>query len=193
MANLGAQWPAMGATPTVAQADGPQRLRIGRAVAIVGAMFIASVGIDLLFNAGLLAEFYVNPGPALLPPRQMLARIPFGYASVVLTLGFLLWLLRRTGVDGWRPGLRFGLIFGAILGAAGGLGLFSILPLGAGLLAGVAVCQMVQYGVAGAIGGAGLAGTRAWRLYIAAIAILVGGTVAASILQNTAWAHLPRP
>jgi hypothetical protein len=37
----------------------------GRMIGILLAMFLAVLGIDFLFNAGILAHFYLHPGPAI--------------------------------------------------------------------------------------------------------------------------------
>lgn len=160
------------------------QLSAGRAMSTVLAMWVAVLGIDGLFHAGLLARFWANPGPALLPTELLFKRIPFAYASFLLTLGLFFWLEHKTGARGAGAGARFGAIFGGVLGAAGGLGMFSAVPLGVDFLAGIAVSQLVQYTIAGAIGGLALARRGAGRIWAIAIGTLVGGLAIAIAIQN---------
>jgi hypothetical protein len=150
---------------------------------ILLAMFMAVLGFDFLFHAGLMAHFYVHAGPALLPQQQLFRRIPFGYASILLTLAFELWLLCRMDLRGAAAGARFGAVFGAVMGVAGALGLFSLVPLGASFLAGDAVCQVVEYTVAGAIAGSGIQSGRVLRLIAIGFVILVAGFAASLAMQ----------
>jgi len=156
----------------------------GRSIAgILFAMFLSALGVDFLFNAGLLAHFYVHPGAVLLPPQQLVRRIPFGYASILLTLGFELWLLLRIEIRGTAAGTAFGAVLGAVLGIAGGLGLFSLTPLGPGFLAGVALCQFVEYTVAGALAGTAIESRRVGKVIALGFAILIAGAACSAAIQ----------
>lgn len=159
----------------------------GLAIAgILLAMLLSALGVDLLFNAGLLAHFYVHPGRALLPPQQLIRRIPFGYASILLTLAFELWILLRMEVHGAGAGARLGAVFGAVLGVAGGLGLFSLVPLGPTFLGGIAVCQFVEYSVAGVIAGGAIQSRRVGRAIVIGLLILVAGAAGSVATQALA-------
>jgi hypothetical protein len=164
----------------------------GRAAGILLAMFLAALGIDFFFNAGLLAHFYRNPGPALLSPERLMRRIPFGYASIVLTLALELWLLYRIGIRGVVAGARFGALIGLMLGVAGGLGLFSVFPLGPGYLAGVAATQIVEYTVAGALAGKGIDSERIFKLIAIGFGVLIVG-LAAGIAMQAAGTSSTKP
>ena len=70
--------------------------------------WLAMIGVDFLLHAGLLASWYVEPHPFLLPPTAAFARIPLGYMSflglAVLAAGT--GSLVRAGQcagDLWRP------------------------------------------------------------------------------------------
>ncbi len=151
-------------------------------------MFLATVGVDFLFHGGLLAHYYVHPGPALLPPPQLIRRIPFGYASMLLTLAFEFWLLYRVGVRSAKGGARFGAIFGSALGVAGAIGWFSVVPLGPGYLASVAVCQIIENMVAGALAGMAIESGRVLRIVVISTIILVAGIAAGIAVQATGLA-----
>jgi hypothetical protein len=161
----------------------PSNIKAGRAAAIVLAMLVAIVGIDLLFNAGLLARYYYHPGPVLLSTKLLFRRIPLGYASMLISASFFLWLQSRIGATTIQKGAQLGALWGAVTGTAGGMAMFSFLPLGADFLSGVAVLQVVSYSAAGAIGGAGLGGAKVWKLYTAAATALIVGVGTAMLLQ----------
>lgn len=154
-----------------------------RTAGILLAMFLASLGIDFLFNAGILAHFYLHPGPAMLPVRLLMRRIPFGYASILITVAFELWLIYRLAVRGALAGAKFGAIIGFVIGAAGALGLFSVLPLGVDYLVGMAICQIVEYSITGAIGSSGLESGRVFKAITIGFAILIAGVAAGLAMQ----------
>ena len=147
------------------------------------AMFLATLGVDFLFHAGLLARYYRHPGPALLPVPQLIRRIPFGYASMLLTLAFELWLICRVGLRGTKAGAGFGAIFGLVLGVAGAIGLFSLVPLGVDYLASVAVCQVIEYAIAGALAGSAMKSGRSLRVAMIGAAILLAGVAGGLAMQ----------
>jgi len=68
----------------------PRRLLTAGLVA-----WFAALGVDFLAHGGLLARLYAEPEPFLLPPRELFARIPLGYAAfgiltaLVTTAGWL--------------------------------------------------------------------------------------------------------
>lgn len=150
---------------------------------ILLAMFLAAVGVDFLFHAGILAHFYLHPGPAILPVRLLTRRIPLGYASILITIGFELWLLQRIEIRGARAGAKFGALVGGVIGIAGALGLFSVLPLGMDYLASMAVCQIVEYAIAGTIGSYGVESGRVLRALTIGLVVLVAGMIAGLALQ----------
>jgi|SRR5579863_432207 len=158
---------------------------LGRMIGILLAMFLPTLGIDFLFNAGILAHFYLHPGPAMLPVHLLMRRIPYGYASILITVGFELWLIYRLDVRGAFAGAKFGAMVGFVMGAAGALGLFSVLPLGIDYLFGMAVCQVVEYAISGAIGGYGLGSGSVLKPFVIGLAVLLVGIVAGLAIQVT--------
>lgn len=156
---------------------------LARLTGILLAMFLAALGIDFLFNAGILAHFYLHPGPAILPVRLLMRRIPFGYASILITIGFELWLVYRLNVLGAVAGAKFGSMIGFVIGTAGASGLFSVLPLGVDYLSDMAICQIVEYAIAGAIGASAMESGRVRRALAIGFAVLIAGVVAGLAMQ----------
>jgi|HubBroStandDraft_2_1064218.scaffolds.fasta_scaffold05028_2 hypothetical protein len=171
----------MSENPTVTQSRGV-------ILGLLFGIFLAALGIDFVFHAGLLAHFYLNAGPSLLSRQLLFRRIPFGYASILLTLAFELWLMRRFGVLGARAGTRFGAVFGGVMGVAGSLGLFSVVPFGASFLVGIAVCQLVEYTLAGALLGSGLESKRVLRVIVIGSVVFIIGVAAGLAMQATGFA-----
>ncbi|MFX1560550.1 MAG: hypothetical protein ACFFBL_08170 [Promethearchaeota archaeon] len=115
----------------------------------------ATLGIDFLWHGGILADIYSHPNPAIIEPEQAFIRIPLGYGSLLIQVVFVYWFFSYIGVNGWRKGLRFGFMFGGLMGAASVLGQYSILTLELGLLILWGIAQVFEYGVMGAVLGAG--------------------------------------
>lgn len=146
--------------------------------------WISMLGFDFLLHAGVLASFYVEPGPFLLPPLEAFQRIPLGYLSFLILDILLLWLIVRLGISGWRAGARFGLTLGAALWGAQVLGLASITTAPGDLLAGWFIGQTLELGVAGAIAGSGMAGARLGHLSLVVMAILIVAIIITVLLQT---------
>lgn len=147
----------------------------------VAAAWMLSIGFDLFLHGGVLARFYLEPSPFLLPPEEAFRRIPLGYLTFLgLTLA-LYWLLRRLGIRGSVDGFRYGAAAGAVVWGALTLGLFSITTATLSLLAGWWIGQTVELGLAGAVLGAAanrVSLKRIWAIVAVAIVALVAVTVA---------------
>jgi len=154
--------------------------------------WMSMLGFDLLLHAGVLARFYIEPSPFLLPPLEAFKRIPLGYLSFMILALLLLWLMVRLGIAGWRAGARFGLILGAALWAAQVLGLLSITTADWELLAGWFVGQTLELGVAGAVAGSGLAGVRLRRLSLVVLAFVIVAVIITVVLQSLGLAPAVR-
>ncbi len=123
------------------------------------------LGIDFLLHAGLLAELYLQPSPFLLPPLTAFTLIPVGYLSLLLLTVLLVWLMMRLNLSGWRQGALFGLELGGLAWGAFTLGLLSASTASVTLLMGWFLGQTLEFAVAGAVVGRGLADTRLRRLF----------------------------
>jgi len=156
-----------------------------RRAAIAGLAWLAMVGIDFLLHAGVLARWYVQPHPFLLPPQRAFAMIPVGYAAFVLPAVLLVWLAPAMRVAGAAAGFRFGMTLGAITWGGLVLGLLSISTAPQGLLAGWFVGQALEMGIAGAVVGSALAGRRLGRLLVLVIGLVVAAVVVTVVLQST--------
>jgi hypothetical protein len=73
--------------------------------------WLAMLGLDFFLHGGLLAAFWVQNSPFLLPPAQAFLRIPMGYAACLLLAG-LLRLMRGLGIAGGGGGASFSACMG---------------------------------------------------------------------------------
>lgn len=164
----------------------------GRAVALVLAAWVLSLGVDLFLHAGLLARLYVRQTPFLLSPDLAFRRIPAGYgAFLILTVG-LYWLLGRLDVRGGAAGFRWGAGVGLVGWGALALGLWSITTAPTGLLVGWWIGQGLELALAGAVLGAGRAGVamrRIWTLVGLCVVVLVAVVI---VMQSVGWAPAVR-
>lgn len=128
--------------------------------------WFSMVGIDFFLHGGLMAAFWVDGSPFLLPPTQAFALIPVGYAAFMLLAALLLWLMVQLEVVGWQQGLLFGLKLGALMWGALTLALLSATTAELDLLLGWFLGQTVELAVGGAVIGSALAGARRSRLFV---------------------------
>jgi len=165
--------------------DAAPSLSTGRLCGLGLLAWLTMLGVDFFLHGGLLAGFYVEPGPFLLPPAEAFRLIPLGYLAFLLLAIMLLWLMVRLGVAGCRPGLMFGLQLGALVWGALVLGLASVTSAPWALLAGWFAGQSLEMGVAGAVMGSGLAGRRLggllWRVAVLVLVLLVLTVVLQSV------------
>lgn len=150
--------------------------------------WVSMLGTDLLIHAGVLARLYAVPSAFLLDPSEAFALIPIGYLSFLILALFTTHLSVRLGVSDWFTGARFGLTFGGTIWAALVLGLASISTASWSLLLGWFVGQTLELGVAGAVIGAGLNGTRSRKLWILVIGWCIFAFIVTVVLQNVGLA-----
>lgn len=160
----------------------PLSWRKGAHLVLIG--WLAMIGFDFFWHAGLLAGLYARPSPFLLAPERAFALIPVGYLSFLLLSVLLVWLAARVEVQSGREGALFGLKLGALAWGALVLGLFSIATASPLLLGAWFVGQTLELGIAGALVGRGLQGARLRGLYGRALLLLVVAVVASVVLQN---------
>jgi hypothetical protein len=154
--------------------------------------WLAMIGVDFLLHAGVLARLYLEPSPFLLTPQRAFALIPVGYLSFLVLAFFLVWLMARLGVEGWRAGGAFGLQLGALAWGALTLGLLSISTAPLALMIGWFVGQTIEFGIAGMVVGSALAAVPYRRLLLLVLAGLVGAFVITIILQSLGLAPAMR-
>jgi hypothetical protein len=113
---------------------------------------VATLVTDVLLNAVVFREVYTRAAPFLLPPDQLNARIPLGWAALLVitaTFGVLFAIARWQGI---RDGLRFGALL-AVAGIAGVAGLASVFAWPLPLLIAVSAQQTANALLLGAVFG----------------------------------------
>lgn len=161
-----------------------QRISWRRGIHLILLAWLAMIGFDLFWHAGVAADLYVQPSSFLLAPERAFALIPVGYLSFLLLAVLLVWLAARVGVDTARAGTAFGLKLGALAWGALLLGLFSIATAPPLLLAAWFVGQTVEMGLAGAVIGYGISIPRLRGLFGRVLLLIVVLAVAAIVFQN---------
>lgn len=155
-----------------------------RVTLLVLLCWLSMIGFDFLLHGGILATFYVQPSPFLLPLEQAFRLIPLGYFSFLLLAILLVWLMLRLDVRGWWDGLIFGVKLGALVWGAMVLGLMSVSTASMGLLVGWFFGQTVELGIAGVFAGSGLSGARLSRLFMAVVGLLLLWALITVVLQS---------
>ena len=112
------------------------------ALAVAVAFFITLV-VDLVLNAIVFRQVYVEASGLLLPPSELNLRVPLGWgAMLIIMVGYA--LIYRAGGWPWPSGaLRFGAII-AVMGVAGVLGIASVFPWPPALVAVMAIQQGIN-------------------------------------------------
>ena len=146
--------------------------------------FLAVIGFDLFLHAGILANWYTKASPFLLPPEEAFRLIPIGYLSFLVLIAFLLWLMSKLAIVGWKSGLLFGLKVGALIWGALTLGLLSISTASPILLLGWFIGQTLELGLAGTVLGSGLATNRLRSLLVKVSVFFIVMVALTILLQN---------
>jgi hypothetical protein len=146
------------------------------------------VGFDLFQNAGVFARFWLEPGPAFLPPEKLFQRIPLGYLTFLISAGMFTWLMSQLRVFGWKQGTLFGLKLGALLSISWVLGLVCVFPIRYSVLVVWFVGGLVQYISAAAVIGIGLSSDRPGRLSVIVVGLVILLVIATTVMQNLGFA-----
>ncbi|HSP62366.1 MAG TPA: hypothetical protein VLQ90_05220 [Pyrinomonadaceae bacterium] len=160
-------------------------ISLKRVALLVTLCWLSMIGFDFLLHGGLLATFYVQSSPFLLPLEKAFRLIPLGYLSSLALAILLVWLMRRLDIRGWRDGLIFGVKLGALIWGAMVLGLMSISTARVGLLVGWFFGQTIELGIAGMFAGSGLNGARLVRVLMVVIALIFLSFLITIVLQST--------
>jgi hypothetical protein len=131
--------------------------------------WISMIGVDFLLHGGLFASIYIQKSPFLLSPIESFRRIPLGFLALLVFSGFLVWILRQSGVKGWLRGLGAGAFIGALVGASLALGLYSISTASIQIMVAWFAGQVFEMGVAGAVIGQGFAKDNVRGLSLAVV------------------------
>jgi len=150
----------------------------------VGLAWLATIAIDFFVFGGVFAGLLEEASSeAVLSPEALFRRIPAGYASFLLEVLLLAWLLRATGSRGVTSGARTGLGAGSLFATAVVLGLWSFTTVPVIVLMAWWLTLILQLAAAGAVLGA--SGTERWRptrrwVVVLVVVLAAGGIV----LQN---------
>lgn len=115
----------------------------------IGWAWLATIAIDFFFYGGVFAGLFVEGKPSVLSPEQLFARIPAGYASFLIEVVALGWLLRRLSIDNAVASAKLGAFLGITFGAALALGVWSFSPVSEALLGSWWLVLLVQMSAAG--------------------------------------------
>lgn len=97
-----------------------------RTVAAIAVAWLVTIAIDFVIFGGVFAGALEGlDHPAVLAPAQLFVRIPAGYASFLLEVVLLHWLLQASRRPGITGGLVTGLVAGLVFATAVTLGLWS--------------------------------------------------------------------
>jgi ABC-type multidrug transport system permease subunit len=155
-----------------------------RTVAAIALAWLVSIAIDFVIFGGVFAGVLEGADhPAVLAPEQLFVRIPAGYASFLLEVVFLRWLVQTSRRPGTTGGLVTGLLAGLVFATAVALGLWSFSTVPAIALALWWLTLLLQFTASGAVLGA--ADTPQWpRVRTRALWAVAALAVAGVVLQN---------
>jgi tryptophan-rich sensory protein len=159
-----------------------------RLIGVIFLAWFAVLGFDFFLHGGLLAGFYTESSPFLLPPEMAFRLIPLGYLAFLVLQIFLVWLMVRLDIKGWRPGLLFGLQVGGFVWGAMVLGLLSISTASIPLMVGWFIGQTIEAGIGGMVAGAGLKKEHMRRLVIYVVVFVIGSIFITVLLQSVGLA-----
>lgn len=166
-----------------ADVAGPERAASRPRPLLLG--WLAAIGVDLFFNAGVFTPLFDQARePGLLPDDVLFRRIPIAYLVTGFAVAALAWLLDRTRPAGPRVGMLVGGALGLLFGMTGVVWLWTAIEMTGLFVAAGVVVQIGQMAAAGAVLGAAAGRTdprRILRMTLAGIAIAVVGAV---IAQN---------
>lgn len=153
--------------------------------------WLSMIGFDFFLHAGLLSQVYSQPSPFLLPLDIAFAYIPIGYVSFLIFGIFLLWLMLKLKLQGWKQGAIFGLQVGVLTWGAFSIGLFSIATVPPTLLVALFLGQAIELGIGGGVIGHGLTQSSFGRLFVQVLIFVIVSIVIAIVLQNIGFAQPP--
>lgn len=163
---------------------------IGFLIKLTLLSWFSMIGVDFFLHAGLVSSVYSQPSPFLLPSDRAFARIPIGYLSFLVSGIFLLWLILKLKLQGWKKGAIFGLQVGFLTWGAFSIGLFSIATVPPVLLIAWFLGQAIELGIAGGVIGYGLTQSNLGRLFIPVLIFVIISIVIAIVLQNIGFVQV---
>lgn len=165
-----------------------KKIPLKRIIAIIFWGWLAVIGFDFFLHGGLLASLYMKSSSFLLSPKQAFQLIPLGYLSFLIFQIFIVWLMVKMGVSGWKDGFLFGLKVGAFTWGALCLGLLSISTASLELMAGWFIGQTVEAGIGGMVAGSGIVNESMKRIIGYVLLFFISAIIITIILQSTGYA-----
>lgn len=154
-------------------------------VAPVLTAWLAAIGVDLLFNAGLFSPLFDQARePGLLDDETLFRRIPVAYLALLVGVAGLAWLLDRTDRRGIGQGSVVGAIAGSVAALLGVVSVWTAVDMTTAFVAAAVVVQVGQLGAAGAVLGAYRSGADRRRVTRWALAASVAAVLLAVLAQN---------
>lgn len=151
----------------------------------VSTVWVLMVGIDLLFNAGILSFLFEQARePALLPDDALFRRIPVAYLALLMAVSALAWVLDRAAIGTVRAGALVGGVGGLVAAATGIVSLWTAVDMTMPFVAGGAVVQVVEFASAGTALAAYRSAPQPGRVVRITFIAAAGCAVAGIIIQN---------
>lgn len=147
--------------------------------------WLAAIGIDFLAYGGVFAGLFADGDPTVLTSSQLFQRIPAGYASFLVEIVLLVWLMQRTSTTEPTGAVRLGGLVGLGFGAALVLGVWSFSPTSVALLVSWWLVLVMQMSFAGWVIATWSGGKRRIVRTVVAL-VIVGSVIAGVVIQNIA-------
>lgn len=147
--------------------------------------WLLTVGVDLLFNAGLFSGLFdQDREPSLLPDEALFRRIPVAYLGLAIGVTALGWLFDRIDLRGIWRGALMGALAGLTVACLGIVTLWTAVEMTLPFVVGGLVVQVAEFGVAGAFLGAYRSDPRPNHLTRIALSGAFLAALAGIVVQN---------
>lgn len=144
-----------------------------------------TIGVDLLFNAGLFSPlFHQDREPGLLPDQALFRRVPIAYLALLCAVGALAWLMDQIDIVGFRRGSVVGAGVGVLLALMGVVYLWTAIEMTAIFVAAGALVVIVEMTVAGGVLAAFRVDPRPSGLTRRVLVLAAASALAGVVIQN---------
>lgn len=149
----------------------------------VSIAWLATIGVDFLVFGGIAAGLLEEAGPAVLGRHDLFRRIPVGYASFLVLVVLLAWVIDGRAPETPSVGARIGGVLGAALGIAMAAGIWSFSTIPWGVLAAWSATVVLQLVAAGwvLVDVAARGRRAAWQAVAGFVVLVVLGLLAQNL------------